>query len=314
VTHLRAIVSACLLAAVLATAAPAGAKLSVGISEQSSEMFTNKYFKPLKIRKARLVVPWNVLSRKDYWPAYLDAWLAGAKANGVEPHIAWNIADFSASKRGKGPKPARLQRITKAFRKKYPQVKVFTPWNEVNHAFQPTARKPKLAYQYYRAVKKACPKCKVLAADVLDDSSMVSWVRKFKRYYKGRGIWGIHNYGDANKHRSLKASFTYKLARMVKGKIWSTEAGGIVGFKTIKGRVGYKYSTARQVKAQNYLFKLMRNRKVRKRYDRVYIYNYFGTWSKAGKKTNRWDSGLLNLDGTPRPAYRALKRSIKKLR
>jgi hypothetical protein len=53
---------------------------------------------------------------------------------------------------------------------------------------------------------------------------------------------------------------------------------------------------------------------VRKRYERVYIYNYFGTWTKGGRKTNRWDSGLLNLNGTPRPAYKALKRTIKKLR
>jgi hypothetical protein len=311
---MRALVSACLLTAVLAAAAPAQGKLLVGISEQNATMFTNRYFKPLKVRKARLVVPWNVLSRKDYWPAYLDAWMAGAKANEVEPHIAWNIKDITPKQFGKGPKPARLQKIVKAFRKKYPQARVFTPWNEANHSFQPTARKPKLAYQYYRAVKRACPKCKVLAADVLDDANMVSWLRKFKRYYKGRGTWGIHNYQDANKHRSLKSSYTYRITRMVKGPVWSTEAGGIVGFKTTKGRVAYKYSTSRQVKAQNYLFKLMRNKKVRKRYERVYIYNYFGTWTKGGRKTNRWDSGLLNLNGTPRPAYKALKRTIKKLR
>jgi hypothetical protein len=188
---------------------------------------------------------------------------------------------------------------------------VFTPWNEANHVFQPTARRPKLAYQYYRAIKRNCRGCKVLAADVLDDANLASWLRKYKRYHKGRGIWGIHNYQDANKHRSLKASWTLKMTRLVKGPIWSTEAGGIVGFKTIKGRVGYKYSLSRQLKAQRYLFKLMRNKKVRNRYQRVYMYNFFGTWTKT-KKTNRWDSGLLALNGKPRPAYRDLKKQIRR--
>ena len=308
----RTITIALLASACLALpASPAAAKLKIGISEQNANVFSNQHFKPLKIRYGRLVVPWNVLSRKDYWPAYLEAWLAGAKRMRVEPHVAFNIADITPSQFGKGPSVKRYARIVKAFRKKYPQVRVFTPWNEANHSFQPTARKPKLAYEYYRALKRACPKCKVLAADVLDDANMVSWLRRFKRYHKGSGTWGIHNYQDANKHRSLRTSYTLRLTRMVKGPIWSTEAGGIVGFKTTKGRVAYKYSLSRQLKAQKYLFELMNKPQVRRRYERVYVYNYFGTWTKSGRKTNRWDSGLLNLDGTRRPAYYDLLRRTR---
>ncbi|MCW2990633.1 MAG: hypothetical protein JWM73_1227 [Solirubrobacterales bacterium] len=292
-------------------ASPASARLQVGISEQNANMFVNRYFKPLKVKYARIVVPWNIMSRKDYWPGYLKAWLAGAKRTNVQPHVAFNIAGIEPKYFGKGPTPKQYRAMFKKFHKKYPQVRVFTPWNEENHSFQPTAKHPKLAYDYYRAVKQGCPKCTVLAADVLDDANLTSWLRKYKRYHKGTGTWGIHNYQDANKHRSFKTSWTYKMARSVKGQIWSTEAGGLVGFKTTKGRVAYKYSLSRQLKAQRYLFTLMRNPKVRKRYQRVYMYNFFGTWTKT-RKTNRWDSGLLSLAGKPRPAYTDLKKQIKR--
>jgi hypothetical protein len=311
--RIRPIALALVAAATLISAAPAAAKIQIGISEQSSEMYGDKYFKPLKIRYARIVVPYDILTRTDYWPGYLQAWLDGAKATGVEPHVAFNIKDLSTQSLGKGPTPKQYAKIVKGFRKKYPQVRTFTPWNEANHVFQPTARRPKLAADYYKALRRVCPSCKILAADVLDDANLTSWMTKFKRYYNGRATWGLHNYQDANKHRSFRASWTYKMAKLVKGDIWSSEAGGIVGFKTVKGKIGYKYSVARQLKAQKYLFKLMTNPKVKKRYKRVYIHNYFGTWTKS-KKTNRWDSGLLSLDRKPRPAYYDLKKQIARNR
>lgn len=309
-SHLRKLPLLVLLAGVLAIpASPASAKIQIGISDQSPHMFVNEWFAPLEIKYARIVVPYDILSRKDYWPEYLQLWLDNAQAAGVQPHVAFNIKSVETRFFGKGPSVKRYASIARRFVKKYPTVRTYTPWNEANHSFQPTARRPKLAYGYYKAMRRACPTCKVLAADLLDDANLTSWLRKFKRYYKGRGTWGLHNYQDANKHRSFRSSWTYKLARSVKGDIWSTEAGGLVGFKTVKGRVAYKYSLARQLRAQKYLFKLMNNRKVRNRYKRVYIYNFYGSWSKT-RKTNRWDSGLISLAGTPRPAYHDLKRRI----
>ena len=308
---------ACLLVtagAALAVAGPAEAKIQIGISEQSPNMFTNKYFKPLGFKYARMIVPWNILSRRDYWPRYLKAWLDGAKATNIEPHIVFNIQDIKPKYFGKGPTLAQYTKLVKGFRKKYPQVKVFTPWNEENHVFQPTAKSPRLAFQYYRILRRACPSCKILAGDVLDDSNLTSWLEKYERYYKGAGTWGLHNYQDANKGRSLKESWTYKMTKLVKGDIWSTEAGGIVGFKTVQGRVAYKYSLSRQLKAQRHLFRLMGDRRVKHRYKRVYIYDYFGTWDAKGRKDNRWDSGLIarGVKGKPRPAYYDLKKTIKK--
>jgi hypothetical protein len=293
-------------------AAPAAAKLQIGISEQNANMFDSKYFKPLKIKYARIVVPWNIMKRKDYWPGYLKAWLAGAKRRGVEPHVAFNIIDVSPKYFGKGPTPKQYFKMAKAFHKKYPQVKSFAPWNEENHKFQPTAKLtrnkgPKLAAAYYKALRRACPKCKILAADTLGDANLKTWIKRFRRYYKGAGTWGIHNYQDGNKPKAFRKTWTYLFTKMVRGKIWSTEAGGIVGFKTVSGRVAYKYNPKRALRAQKRIFKLMNNRKVRKRYQRVYIYNWHGSWTKK-RHTNRWDSGLIALNGKPRPTYYDLKK------
>jgi hypothetical protein len=307
----RIIVLLAISAALVVPAAPAAAKLQIGISEQHSEMFTSKYFKPLKVKYARIVVPWNIMSRHDYWPAYLRAWLAGAKKMHVQPHVAFNIVDVVPKYFGKGPTLGQYTKMVKAFHKKYKQVKVFAPWNEENHVFQPTAKHPKLAAQYYKILKKNCRGCTVLAADLLGDSNMKSWVKKFRRYYKGRGPWGIHNYQDGNKPKAFKKTWTYLFTKMVKGPIWSTEAGGLVGFKTTKGRVAYKYNLARQLRAQKLEFKLMWDKRVRSRYKRVYMYNWFGTWT-AKKRTDRWDSGLIALNGKPRPSYYDLKRRIKR--
>src|SRR3954465_1875515 len=171
----------CLLVAAgitLVAVGPAQAKIQIGVSEQSPTMFANKYFKPLGFRYGRIVVPWNILQRHDYWPGYLQAWLAGAQANNVHPMVAFNIIDIKAKYYGKGPTLGQYTKLIKGFRKKYPTVKTLTPWNEENHKFHPTFRKQKLAYQYYKIAKKYCKGCKVLAADVLDQTNITSWLRK----------------------------------------------------------------------------------------------------------------------------------------
>ena len=310
--HSKSLLLALVAAAGLAfSAAPASAKLTVGISENNPHFFNDQFFKPLGIKHARMVVPWNVLQRKDYWPAYLQLWLDNAKANGVEPHIAFNIIDYTPKYYGKGPTLGQYRKLIQGFRKKYPTVKSFTPWNEANHSFQPTARKPKLAWQYYLELKRVCPTCKTLVADVLDDASMVTWVRKFRRYYKGTGTWGIHNYQDGKSRSPIGKSETLRITKLVPGKIWSTEAGGIVGFRTVKGRLALKFNPKRALRDQQHLFKLMRDRKVRRRYERVYIHHYFGTWTKT-KEVERWDSGILGANLKPRPAYYDLKKQVKR--
>ena len=104
-------------------------------------------------------------------------------------------------------------------------------------------------------------------------------------------------------------SWTLKLTRLVKGTIWSTEAGGIVSFRAPSGRTVYPYDPRRAAANLKYLLALMANPLVRSRYQRTYIYNFYGTWDgkPKHKSVNRWDSGLIGINGLPRPAYAVLQ-------
>ena len=55
-------------------------------------------------------------------------------------------------------------------------------------------------------MKKDCRSCTIVAADVLDSTDMIAWVKKFKRYAPGARIWGLHNYKDANDATGRRSS------------------------------------------------------------------------------------------------------------
>ena len=299
-----------LVLGMLVPAVPAGAQLRVGISEQSPNMFESPWFAPLEIRDARIVVPWDILRRDDWWPGYLQAWLDGAARAGVTPHVAFGVADLTPAQFGRGPTPRQYRTLIRGFRRAHPQVRTFTPWNEANHVFQPTAERPKLAWRYYRILRSECRGCTVLAADVADLSNMEAWIRGFLRHHRGPATWGLHNYHDANQGRPLARSATLRMTQLVRGPIWSSEAGGIVGYKSVGGRgQGYRFDLRRQLRGQRHLFRLLSDRRVRARYPRVYLHNFFGTWSRT-RSPDRWDSGLLGADGRPRPSYWDLRRRL----
>ena len=61
-----------------------------------------------------------------------------------------------------------FRRAFKAFRRTYPEVHEYSPWNEANHRSQPTFNNPRRAASYYNVVRAECRGCKIVAADVLD--------------------------------------------------------------------------------------------------------------------------------------------------
>ena len=67
-------------------------------------------------------------------------------------------------------------------------------------------QEPEARRRYYDALRSVCgSKCKVMAADVLDQSTVKKWLTDFIRYSKNKGrIWGLHNYKDVNR-RSPRA-------------------------------------------------------------------------------------------------------------
>src|SRR5205814_1546285 len=77
------------------------------------------------------------------------------------------------------PSAAQFRQAFLAFRKRYPDVRVYSPWNEINHKSQPTARHPGRAAAYYEVVRDNCPGCTIVAADVLDQAGFERYLARF---------------------------------------------------------------------------------------------------------------------------------------
>lgn len=267
----------------------------IGIGEQNSPMFADKRFRELGLEHARLVVPYDAVARRTE-RELADLWLAEAKRAGVEPFITFG---HSRARPEKLPSVAEFRAAFEAFRERYPHVTVYAPWNEINHASQPTARSPRRAAEFYNVVKAGCADCTVLAGDVLDQRGMTDYVEEYRRHLDGEPeIWGLHNYADTNRFRT---SGLRDLLRTVSGDIWLTETGGIVKF----GR-NFPRDEQRAARSIRYAFKLAREHE---RVKRVYLYNWTGA-----KPADRFDSGLIGPDGTPRPGYEALREELERRR
>jgi hypothetical protein len=289
------------LAAALVLPAGAGA-VTVGIADQKTSVFSDPLFKDLQLRHARLVVPWDVL--EDPWQAQeLDRWLQAAREANVTPLLTFGHSRREGLRRMR-PTTTRLRKEFLRLRERYPWITDWAAWNEPNHCSQPLCHRPELAARYFDTIRRACPECRVLAAEVLDMPNMVSWVRAFRRKAKVEPkYWGLHNYVDANRFRT---EGTRKLLRATKGEIWLTETGGIVKRRT-RVKVTLPESTGHAADATRWLFD--RLVPLSKRITRVYLYH----WSPSTRK-DTWDSALVNIHGRPREALRVLRSRVLRIR
>lgn len=263
---------------------------TVGIADQSPAMFTDPSFTKLGVKLSRLIVPYDVVGQPND-RAQTDQWIAAAQKAGVAPLISFEHSRAQPKKR---PSVAEYTAAFKAFRQRYPSVTTISPFNEANHQTQPTYHRPRLAAQYYNAVRANCPGCKIVALDVLDQGGMVEYVKAFKRTAKKPRIWGLHNYRDTNRFRT---SGTKALLKVTKGQIWFTETGGIVSFSK-----AFRYNEKRAARALKQMFKLTR---LSKRIKRLYIYAWFGEPRGA-----RFDAGLVGPNGQQRPGYLVVKKKL----
>jgi hypothetical protein len=281
------------------------AAVLVGIGDQDASMFTDPLFEKLGVKRARYFPSWNV-ALKPQEASWLDQWLAQADATGTEPLISFSQALGSAcpKKPCKLPSVGQYRRAFKAFRERWPQVKVVSPWNEANHRSQPTFKNPKRAAQFYNVVRASCRGCRIIAADVIDETNMERWLRTFKRFAEKPKIWGLHNYRDTNPRRGQKFGGTKRLLKVVKGQVWLTETGGIVKFELPGGGMLFPPSESRANRATKRMFKLAK--RYRQRIKRLYIYNW-----KQPAGDNRFDAGLVRADGTARPAYSTVRKQLR---
>ena len=282
----------------LALAVPASAKAPiVGVGDQNAAMFTSSPFKKLGVRHSRLVLAWDWY-RDPHAVSQADVWMQQAQAAGVRPLVAFN-RNWRSKGHRKLPSLTLYRKSFRLLRERYPWVTDYSAWNEANHSSQPTSKKPYMAARYYNAMRKDCRTCTIVAADVLDSSDMVAWVKKFKRHAPSARIWGVHNYKDANDATGT----TRQLLRAVRGQVWLTETGGILRLKPADGsRGGRKHTKSQQARAVQRVYQIAKSSR---RITRVYFYE----WAK--KKGNRWDSAFIETNGKLRPSYHALKRGLR---
>ena len=298
----RAIAFAAVAVAVVSFNAPTPASaVTVGIGDNGPTMFDDPNYQLLGTTISRKIVPWDFYQHQ--WEIdQLDLWVAGATRQGVQPLIAFNHSNVT---RRKLPSVGQYRQSLRTLLARYPGIKTVSPWNEANHVTQPTYKNPKRAAQYYNATRSICKGCRIVAADVLDQKNMLPWLAKFRKTAKQPKLWGLHSYADANKNVPFKRSQLKKLLGAVPGRVWLTEVGGLVAFKT-----AYGYNEARAARATSNTFKLAR---ANKRVERIYFYSWYGTSEGPPiARPYKWDSGLVNSAGVPRPAYYRLKAILRK--
>jgi hypothetical protein len=285
--------------AAMSDGAHAKGRFSVGLSDQKLGMWHDPRFEALGVSQVRLIMAYDLVLKNDF--SRYDAWMAEAQARNADVLVAVN---HSTTSHKTLPSVARFRQVIRTIRARYPQVRTMSAWNEANHHTQPTHRNPKRAAEYYNALREECRGCRIVAADVLDQTGMDRWIKTFKRYAKSPKLWGLHNYADANRFRPLKGSGTAKLLKLVKGEVWLTEAGGIVRFG--RSYRGGRAGERRAALATRQTFALAG---LSPRIKRVYLYHW-----DAEAKFKTWDSGLVDADGRARPALAVLRAEINRQR
>jgi hypothetical protein len=309
-----------LLAGLALTLLPASASarvdVRVGIGDQQVSMFDQSLFKARKFKLVRYFVPWNITQNKEQL-ALATAYVERARRDNIQVllHIS---SDDLRIKKAKLPSVAQyrthVKRIVSTFRPL--GVRDFGAWNEVNHASQPTYRSPTRAADFfveaYRAIKPRCSFCNVIALDVLDQTGVERYMRSFYRHlsstYRRRAtLVGIHNYGDVNRRRTTFTRNIIKQSRSFnrRTRFWFTETGGLVKF----GR-SFPCSEERARNRLKNMFSLARTYRT-SGVERIYVYNWT---APANGCDARFDAGLVNFDGSPRPGYTYLKSALPNYR
>lgn len=284
--------------------APAAAFSLGGLSDQHPESLGDARLRPeLSMTGARLVVRWDA-ALVD--PAPVDAWLAAAKARGLQPLVVFGRVPGTRCPGAPCvlPTVAQYTAAFDAFRQRWPSVAEFGPWNEANVASQPPARNPQAAAQFYNAMVAACPSCTVLGAELLDSTDAPGYVRAMQPFLATPPkAWGIHNYEDSN---HLRTSGTDALLAVTTGEIWLTEGAGLVRYFDGR-RVTYPYDEARAADATRFMFDYIDSHV--SRVTRLY---YYGLQNRT-TDDDAFDTALLRRDGTKRPAWDVVAARLGKL-
>jgi hypothetical protein len=305
-----------LLVAGSVAARPPAAKHRVGLSEQNAAMFSSPAWQSLRLKLVRYIVPWDW--HKTGQRGEVAAFMKAARAHRQNVLVAFSAhrgcfdgRRYSRNRSCRAPSARAYRRAVRAFDARYPWVRTYSAWNEVNHVSQPTFASPRIAVRYYRVLRRESRRrrFRVMAADVLDTSNMHAYLRSFLRRAPGSPrLWGLHNYQDVNRRT---AADTRRMLRTVPGQVWMTETGGIVKFGESRQ---FRYSESRAANRTRWMFRLAdrydsKRRGMRSRITRLFVYKWFGELPGA-----RLDVGLVDRHGGPRPAFKVFRRFVRRHR
>ncbi|HVW17327.1 MAG TPA: glycosyl hydrolase [Solirubrobacteraceae bacterium] len=283
----------------------------VGIGDQHPEIFTNRYFKSLKVKKVRYFIPWDA-AKHPYQLSLADAYVKAANDAGAEVLMHISTNDLR-NKVGKLPSTAQYKTWVGRLIKRYEPLGVteWGVWNEENHQSEETWNHPQAAVNFFLTMRSICKGCTIVGLDVLDQEGVNHYIDRFftalgKKNWSKVGIVGIHNYSDTNRYRSTGTSLILKTVRKYdkKASFWLTETGGVASF----GK-SFPCNTTRQAKATKYMFSLAK--KFHSDVKRIYNYAFFGT-ALSDCKAGSFDAGLVSYDGKhTRSAYTSFKAQAK---
>jgi len=300
--RLTPLLTALLVLCGLTGAAPSQARV-VGIADQRGATFEDTRLTDLPVRHARLAVAWDAL-RYRWQRNELDYWMRTATAAGMQVVVTFSR---SRTRPFSLPPPDVFRRTARAFMRRYPAVREYSPWNEPNLAAHPHNYDPRRIATYYRSLRSLCPRCRLLGADVVDNSSLGRWMRAYlAEFAPGTApkLWGLHNYVDVN---STSRWGTRTMLSLAPGQIWFTETGAIVkrAKPTKTGadrRLRIRTGAHRAEAATERVFTLAR---MSPRITRVYIYHW-----RAGPQSS-WDSALVSENGTLRSSFDVFARQAR---
>jgi len=292
----RLVLAVCASVLMGAASAQAKAPLVVGIADQRAGTFHDRRVTDI-VRNARLSVAWDAM-RYDWQRREIDGWMSAAAAANIAPLVTFGRSRTRAFSL---PRASEYRDQILRFHHRYPLVREYSPWNEPNLAIHPANADPTKIAAYYHVLRRMCPACRVLGADVVDSSSLDRWMRDYLREFpsdRRPKLWGLHNYVDVN---SASSWGTRVMRRLAPGEIWFTETGAIVrrSTPTRTGHADRRLSIitgggSHAAAATRRVFSLAATSD---RITRVYIYHWKA--SHAGS----WDSALLAADGTPRASF-----------
>jgi hypothetical protein len=269
-----------------------------GLGDESAKMFTNSYWTRLNTRIVRYIAPYDAAVHRDSLNN-ATSFIRAAEAAHVQVLVAFYHSEHTPTRL---PSVADYQYDVRKFVKLFPRVTQYQPWDEANRGNVPRAfssPSARAAARYYRALIRACTRCTVLGLDVLDQQYFRSTLRYIAEFKSEIGrlrtrmptVWGLHNYVDVN---HLESSRTRQITRAFGGAVWLTETGGIVKFaNSFSNRNGAGLTRASKV--LRYMFNVAASQP---RIKRLYVYNWTG-----GISSSRFDAGLMNSRGQPRPGY-----------